>query len=192
MIPEELNVILTNGEVNYELLNETRIKLGLTFEKLATEANLPEPTVKNILTGKTRHPRSDTLDKLLVALGLSDKNAIATTKTEIEKRGIKESDASVIALKEIYEFQIASIKETNEAHISNIRSHYERHIDELHESHRKCEEHYEKRLADKREIIEANKKDCAHSRLFSYICIAILVAILIAEVMNPNLGWFRY
>ena len=192
MILEELNVILANGEVNSELLNETRIKLGLTFEKLADEAKLPEPTVKNILTKKTRHPRSDTLDKLLVALGLSDKNAIATAKTEIEKQGIKESDASVLALKEIYEFQIASMKETNEVHIANIRSHYERHIDELRESHRKCEEHYEKRLADKREIIEANKKDCAHSRLFSYICIVILVALLIAEVMNPNLGWFRF
>ena len=192
MILEELNVILEDGEINYEFLNETRLKLGLTFEKLATESKIPEPTVKNILTGKTKHPRSDTLDKLLVALGLSDKNAIATVKTEIEKQGIKESDASVLALKEIYEFQIASMKETNEAHISNIRSHYERHIDELRENHRKCEEHYEKRLADKREIIEANKKDCAHSRLFSYICIGILVALLVAEVMNPNLGWFRF
>lgn len=192
MILEELSVILENGEVNYELLNETRIKLGLSFEKLAIEATLPEPTVKNILTGKTRHPRSDTLDKILKALGLSDKNAIATTKTEIEKQGIKENDVSVLALKEIYEFQIASMKETNEIHISNIRAHYERHIDELRESHRKCEEHYEKRLADKREIIEANKKDCKHSRIFSYICLGILVALLIAEVMNPNLGWFRF
>ena len=53
-------------------------------------------------------------------------------------------------------------------------------------------DNFEKRLADKREIIEIQKKELLSSKLVAWICGAVLVALLIAEVMNPNLGWLRY
>jgi hypothetical protein len=60
-------------------------------------------------------------------------------------------------------------------------------------------ENYEKRLADKREIIEEKdkhitslKKEITSHKILSWICVAVLVALLIAEVMNPNLGWLRF
>ena len=63
----------------------------------------------------------------------------------------------------------------------------------------KVEEQYEKRLSDKRELIESYKehiktleKDSRSHKIAFWICAAVLIAILIAEVMNPNLGWLRY
>lgn len=168
-------------------LTALRKKTGLTYKALEEMCKKSESTIKNLCEGRSEDPRLDTVAPVVYAMGGSLDEMLNPGKSKDEMK-----EVSVISLKDSYEFQIAAMKETNEAHITNIRSHYERHIDELKESHRKCEEHYEKRLADKREIIEANKKDCKHSRIFSYICLGILVALLIAEVMNPNLGWFRY
>ena len=168
-------------------LSSLKKKTGLTFKAIGDISERSESTVKKLCDGTTEDPRLDTVAPVVYAMGGSLDEMFNPGKS---KDAMKE--VSVVSLKEAYEFQLATMKETNEARIANIRAHYERHIDELRESHRKCEEHYEKRLSDKREIIEANKKDCLHSRLFSYICIGILVALLIAEVMNPNLGWFRY
>lgn len=113
-------------------------------------------------------------------------------KTQIENQGIKEGDVSVIALKEIYEKQQALFKETSETHINNIRSHYEQHHEDL-------KENFERRLADKRELIESYKehiktleKDVRISKIAIWICVAAFIAFLIAELLNPNLGWFRY
>ena len=80
----------------------------------------------------------------------------------------------------------------SETHINNIRSHYEQHRQD-------SIENYEKRLSDKREIIEEKdnhiktlKKEMLYARIFSWICVGILVSLLIAELMNPNLGWLRF
>ena len=99
---------------------------------------------------------------------------------------------SVLALKDIYEYQLAGIRETNEEHIHNIRSHYEQHHEDL-------KENYERRLSDKRELIESYKghintleKDCRTSKIALWICVVVFIAVLIAEVMNPSLGWVRF
>ena len=59
--------------------------------------------------------------------------------------------------------------------------------------------HYEHRLDDKREIIKEEKehnatlkKEVRSYKIFSCICLAILVGLLILEVSNPNLGWLRF
>ena len=113
-------------------------------------------------------------------------------KSKIENQGIKEENVPIIALKEIYENQIASIIRTNETHINNIRSHYEQHHEDL-------KINFEKRLADKREIIESYeahieslKKATLIFGIAFLVCCLILITILILEVANPNLGWIRF
>ena len=187
------NDIKLQKGINYELLNEARIEKNLTMEKTAELADVPEPTVKNILTGKTKYPRSDNLDSICHVLGIPMEKALRQAeKTELENQGIKDGDLSVLALKEIYEMQLAATKEMNEAHIANIRAHYEQHHEDL-------KENYERRLADKRELIDTKdahikslERSYLHSKVLSWICVSVLVALLIAEVMNPNLGWLRY
>ena len=175
----------TEKLANY--LNEKRLQAGLTFEAVATISNRPESTVKNLCTGKTEDPRLETVIPVMKAIGGSFDEMLFPEKTKDE---IKET--SMLALKDIYEFQLSKIKETNEEHIHNIRSHYEQHFEDL-------KENFEKRLADKREIILSYqehllsvKKECRASKISFWICIVAFVGLLVLEVMNPSLGWIRF
>lgn len=168
-------------------LNKLKKKTGLTYEAIGEKCNRSESTVKNLCFGKVDDPRIDTIAPIVYALGGSMDEMLNPDKNKDELK-----ETSVLALKESYEFQSALLKETNEIHIGNIRSHYEQHHEDL-------KENYERRLADKRELIETKnehiktlERECKHSKIFSWICVLVLVCLLIAEVMNPNLGWFRY
>lgn len=186
----------TETLANY--LNEKRLQAGLTYEAVANISNRPESTVKNLCLGKTEDPRLETVLPIMKAVGGSFDELLYPEKTKDE---VKET--SVLALKDIYEFQLAEIKRTNEEHIHNIRSHYEQHHEDL-------KENFEKRLADKREIIEAHKehirtieekhkehirtieKECSTHKKSFWICVVVFIGVLIAEVMNPDLGWVRF
>lgn len=160
-------------------LTSLREKSGLTIEAVAEKSGRSESTVKNLCSGKTEDPRLDTVAPVIYAMG----GSIDEMYTGKSKDTVKE--ISIASIKEIYEFQLAEYRKTEEAHINNIRAHYEQHRQDT-------IEHYEKRLADKREIIAQQKKETFSYKLFAIICVIVLVGLLIAEVMNPNLGWFRY
>ncbi len=174
-------------ELISQYLNAKRIQEDLTYEAVAAKSNIPEATVKNLCTGKTKNPGVETLIPVMDAVGGSFDEMLHPGK---KKDGLKET--SILALKDMYEHQLSRIKETNEEHIHNIRTHYEQHHEDL-------KENFEKRLSDKRELIESYKehihsleKECRTSKIAFWICVALFIAVLIAEVMNPNLGWFRY
>ena len=170
-----------------EYLSTLKGKTGLTYEAIAEKSSRSESSVKNLCLGKSEDPRIDTVAPIVYALGGSMDEMLNPKKSKDE---IKET--SVIALKDSYEFQAQLLKEANEIHINSIRSHYEQHHEDL-------KENFERRLADKRELIESYKghiltleKDCRTSKISFWICVAVFIAVLIAEVMNPNLGWFRF
>lgn len=174
-------------EIVAKYLSELKRKTGLTYEAIAEKSQKTESTVKNLCLGKTEDPRIDTVASVIYALGGSMDEMLNPNENKDELK-----ETSVMALKDSYEYQVAIFKETNEAHINNIRLHYAQHHEDL-------KENYERRLADKRELIETKdahiktlEKECLSSKVFSWICILVLVALLIAEVMNPNLGWFRW
>ena len=176
-----------NKEIVAEYLSSLKKKTGLTYEAIAEESKRSESTVKNLCLGKAEDPRIDTVAPIVYALGGSMDEMLNPNKNKDELK-----ETSVQALKETYEFQTALQKETSELHIHNIRTHYEQHHEDL-------KENYEKRLIDKRELIDSYKehiksleRECRSSKILSWICISVLVALLIAEVMNPNLGWLRY
>ena len=168
-------------------LNEKRIQAGLTYEAIASISNTPESTVKNLCTGKTKNPQLETIIPIMDAVGGSYDEMLHPEKTKDEMK-----ETSVLALKDIYEYQLSEIRRTNEEHIHNIRSHYEQHHEDL-------KENYERRLADKIELIESYKehiqaieKDCRNTKIALWVCVVVFIGVLIAELMNPNLGWFRF
>ena len=179
--------------IDYKLLDDARKDRNWSVADTAKYADVPEGTTKNILHGTTLNPGAESLGKLCRTLGVPIEKVLRQEEQkEIENQGIKENDSSVLALKEIYEMQVSTMKQTNEAHIANIRAHYEQHHEDL-------KENFERRLADKRELIESYKehiktleKDSRSHKIAFWICAVVLIAILIAEVMNPNLGWLRY
>lgn len=170
-----------------EYLSKLKAKTGLTYDAIAEKSCRSESSVKNLCLGKSDNPQIDTVAPIVYALGGSMDEMLNPNKSTDELK-----ETSVIALKGTYEHQASLLKETNEMHISNIRAHYEQH-------HKDLVDNFEKRLSDKRELIEAYKehifslkKECKHAKLVSWACGIVLVALLIAEVMNPNLGWIRW
>jgi transcriptional regulator with XRE-family HTH domain len=168
-------------------LSSLKEKCGLSHEAIAEKSGIPLATIKNLFTGKTENPGIDTIQKVVYSMGGSIDEMF---KREKGKENLQEF--SIFSLKEMYEFQIAEISKTHEAHVANIRSHYEQHRQDYMTN-------VEHRLDDKREIIEQQEKhiasiksDLRSSRITSWVFASILIALLILEVMNPNLGWFRF
>ena len=161
-------------------INKKRLEAGITYEELATKSNTSESTVKNICTLKTKNSGIETLFPIMEAVGGSFDEMLYPDKNKDE---VKET--SMLVMKDIYENQLNAIKESYDAQINNIRGHYEQH-------HKDLVDNFEKRLADKREIIEIQKKESLASKIVAWVCGGILVLLLIAEVMNPNLGWIQF
>lgn len=168
------------AELVAEYLTSLRLKSGLSYEAVAERSKRSESTVKNLCTGKTEDPRIDTVAPIVYAMGGSIDEMYNPGKSKDE---VKET--SLLAMKDIYEIQLQAIRDSYNEQISNVRSHYEQH-------HQDLVDNFEKRLADKREIIEMQKREHFLSKIVSWIFGVILVVLLIAEVMNPNLGWLRY
>lgn len=175
------------AELVAEYLTSLRLKSGLSYEAVAEKSKRSESTVKNLCTGKTEDPRIDTVAPIVYAMGGSIDEMYNPDKSKDE---IKET--SVLAMKDIYEYQLSSLKETSETHIQNIRSHYEQHHEDL-------KENYEKRLHDKREIIDAANaqiKELKKGNLIRNIIIGALgsipIILFILEIMHPEHGWLRY
>lgn len=168
-------------------LTTLKEKSGLTYETIAKKSERSESTVKNLCSGKTEDPRLDTVAPVIYAMGGSIDEMYNPGKS---KDAVKE--ISISSIKEIYEQQLSEMAKMSETHINNIRAHYEQHRQDF-------KENVEKRFADKREIIAQQeehiktlKKENLTSKIFTIICVVVLVGLLIAEVMIPNLGWLRY
>ena len=161
------------AELIAKYLNAKRIENNLTYSAIAEICKVSESTVKGLCLGKTDNPSMATIGPIMDAVGGSFDEMFHPEKTKDEVK-----EASVLALKDVYEFQIASMKETHEEHIKNIREHYERHIHEL-------KEQYEKHI----NTIMIDKK---WFRLASVFSVGALVALfLFIEFLSPGHGWLK-
>lgn len=174
-------------EIVAEYLSLLKTKTGLTYEAIAEISQISESSVKNLCLGKSPDPQIKTIAPVVYALGGSMDEMLNPRKSKDE---VKET--TIIALKDGYEHQATLLKESSEEHISNIRMHYEQHHEDL-------KENFEKRLADKRELIESYKehiktleKEFRICKIALSVCLVVFIGVLIAELMNPNLGWFRF
>lgn len=200
----QVNEIKLQKGIDYELLKAAMEEKKLTYDDLEDRTNVSKDTIKNILTGKTKNPGVESLNPICIVLGIPMQRVLRQDEQKaIENQGIREDNASILALKEIYEAQNAAMKEVNEAHIANIRTHYEQHREDM-------KENYEKRLSDKREIIEILKEENGkltnkikeHEKatrtgnLIRNIIIALFVIAAIVllglEFVHPEHGWIRW
>ena len=169
-----------NKEVVAKYLSSLKKDTGLTYDAIAKKVDKSESTVKNLCLGNVEDPRVDTVAMIVYALGGSMDEMLNPKESKDELK-----ETSILALKDIYEEQLNTLKETHKEEIQSIRAHYEQH-------HQDLVDNFEKRLSDKREIIEIQKKEGLTSKIVAWSLGAILISLLIAEVMNPNLGWFRF
>ena len=149
-------------------LNTLKTQGNFTIETISNLSGVPEATVKNIFSGKTEDPRFETVSAIVLSMGGSlDAIYSAAKKEDVEAN-------AVIAIKEAYEERIAVIKEQ-----------YEHRLAEK-------DKHYERLLLEAEKHIETIKLDKRWFRIGFAVSIFIFAMLCIAELLNPNLGWFRY
>ena len=149
-------------------LNALKTKGNFTIETISNLSGVPEATIRNIITGKTEDPRFETVSSIVIAMGGSLDAIYSATKTEDVEAN------AVIAIKESYEQRFAELRE-----------HYEHLLDEK-------DKHYERLLLETEKHIETIKLDKRWFRIGFVVSVFIFAMLCVAELLNPNLGWFRY
>ena len=88
-----------------DYLNALKNKVGITCAEWSNLSNVPEGTIRKILSGETPDPRFDTIAKLVTSVGGSMDDIVGAKKeSEIESN-------AVIVLKEAYESRIDALRE---------------------------------------------------------------------------------
>lgn len=171
-------------EIIANYVNKKREEKGWTINDLATHSNSAEGTVKKICTCKADNPTMETMIPIMDAV---DGSFDEMLHPETYKARV--SDDSIVAL-------MSAIRETNGEHVHDIRTHYMQHHDDM-------KENYEKRLSDKREIIDlqiAHIKQLEESIksktkiifVLSSIFILLFLILLVMEFLHPEHGWIRF
>lgn len=149
-------------------LNALKNKGNFTYETISNLSGIPEATVRNIFSGKTEDPRFETVSALVNSMG----GSLDAIYTAAKKEGVEAN--AVIAIKEAYEERIALIKEQ-----------YEHRLTEK-------DKYYERLLVEAEKHIETIKLDKRWFRIATVASVIVFALLCIAELLNPNLGWFRY
>lgn len=90
-------------------LKALQTKAGISCAEWSKLSNVPEATIRKILSGETPDPRFDTIVKLVTSVGGSMEDIIGSKKeSEIENK-------AVIVLKDTYEARIEGLNERIEA-----------------------------------------------------------------------------
>lgn len=155
---------------------------NFTIEEISKLSGIAEPTVKNVFSGKTESPGIDTLAPIIYAMGGSLDAAFGRNKTESADLN------SAVAIKEIYEKYLIDTKDHYEHRLSELKEHY----NELKASNAEMKARHEERIAEINEHIQTIKLDKKWFRLATCILGLALVALLVADILAPGLGWFQY
>lgn len=86
-------------------LNALKSKAGITCSEWSKLSNVPEGTIRKILSGETPDPRFDSIFKLVSSVGGSMDDIIGV------KKGSEIENNAVIVLKEAYESRIEALRE---------------------------------------------------------------------------------
>ena len=137
-------------------LQELKKRSGMSVKQIAEQTKLPERTVNRILAGETDHPRVDTVQLIVTAMGgtlndiFADTNAIVATETLAE---VKETAEVIEAERDLILTELEMLRTKNaaqEAELHILREQLQ-HKDELLALHNYYKTHIEQ-LIKKTEI----------------------------------------
>ena len=161
-------------------LNTLKEQGNFTFDDIENLSGIPKDTIKNIFSGKTKAPGTETLAPIVYAMGGSLDAAFG--------HGKKEDTNSLTMLKELYENHLADVKEHYEHRLAEMKEHY----NELKENNAAMKERHEERIAEINEHIETIKLDKRWFRIATCASVVALVAFCMLEILTPGMGWLRY
>lgn len=161
-------------------LNALKEQGNFTFDEIENLSGIPKDTIKNIFSGKTKAPGTETLAPIVYAMGGSLDAAFG--------HGKKEDTNSVTMIKELYENHLKDVKDHYEHRLAELKEHYQ----ELKASNIEMKERHEERIAEINEHIETIKLDKRWFRIATCASVVALVAFCMLEILTPGMGWLRY
>lgn len=168
------------AELVAKYLTQLRKKTGLTYNAIAEKSKRSESTVKKLCNGETEDPRVDTVAPVVYALGGSMDEMLNPEKSNDTQN-------------DMYLRQIQIMQESHNTQMENQAAQYEERIKELKEHNRKMEEHYERRLADKRDHMDTLITDKKWFKIAAVVsAVAMFGLFIFIESITPGHGWFRY
>jgi transcriptional regulator with XRE-family HTH domain len=178
--------------MNLHILDEVRRDKGFTIKDIADGVKIAEGTVKNILTEKVKDPRLESLYPIAKFLGVtidqlfSSEEKIIKEEKIIEEEAIKSGDISVLAQKDIYEYQMSKMEESHQKQLEDKEAQCYQRISEL-------KEYYERIIAKDEQHINTIMLDKKWFRLAAVVGIVSLLALFFfIEFMTPGHGWFEW
>ena len=163
-----------------QYLNTLKEQGNFTFDDIENLSGISKDTIKNIFSGKTKAPGTDTLAPIVYAMGGSLDAALGHAK--------REDTNSMAMLKELYESHLKDVKDHYEHRLSEMKEHYQ----EMKERNAEMKERHEERIAEINEHIKTIRLDKRWFRIATCILATAFVALLVAEVLLPGHGWIRY
>ena len=202
MLIESTNEQNLSDGMNTTVLKEAMLAKGYSFATMEGLTLIAEGTIKNIINNKVRNTSAYNLNKICKVLDVPLEKVLGTeeAKKQIENKGIKDDDASIIALKEIYEKQQELINETNEKHINNIRTHYEQHHMDLKDNYERIIDMQNNTIVKMEKTHQAqieklekqNKAKNIVIWILAGILFALFVGLIILELSHPDHGWLTF
>ena len=187
-----------------ERIEQRRIERNMTVKQLSTISGVPEATYSNILKGRTRNPSFETVRSLALAVEMSLDELMSSIPDDVpasvpaDLQSINQAPATTQELDQAMGILMRVMEHNNETYSEALRTRneeFERALISRDEQFSRSliskDAQFERERAALLETIQA--KDRWIRRVFTLLCIliAFICAILLIDILNPNVGWFR-
>ena len=169
--------------------NEERTRRGVSWADISEGTDIPETTVRKILSGHTVSPSYDNIMDLIAFFGMpKDPEKKEAIVAEVEITKLKEDDTkigeAVKTLNDVYEAHISTLNRNTDI----MKAMYEQRIADLKEEH-------------VREIRQGEISHQQHAHSLRTMCwalgislavvLAAILVVLFIDITTTGIGWLR-
>lgn len=175
-------------------LQQKKAENNLSWAEVAERANLPESTVRKIITGQTEDPRYTTMERIVLAVG-GRMHDIITNPDDIQLMSDPEAMDNPAPIQPVQAPQSATIPEPkNDTQIDmgpitdQIKAAYEARIADLKEAH--LRENDRAKMVHLRHL-HTLRTMCWSLGIALAVVLLFLLVMIIIDMSTTGIGWLR-
>ena len=161
-------------------IKEMKLRSGMTNQQVADLSGVPIGTVNRVMSDQVQNPNFETISAIVMALGGSIDEIVGHTPTSAATEGAVESEKPNLSKKIIPQKQLQPKESTSDYASSDLIRGYEMLLEER-----------QKVIVAKNQLIEEKNQWIKRLFILCGILVALTIGILILDLANPNLGFFR-
>ena len=167
---------------------------NLTWAEIAERANLPESTVRKIITGQTEDPRYSTMERIVLAVG-GCMHDIITNPDDMQLMSDPEAMDNPAPIQPVQAHQNTPIPEPKndtqidiESITNQIKAAYEARISDLKEAH--LRENDRAKMVHLRHL-HSLRTMCWSLGIALAVILMFLLVMIIIDMSTTGIGWLR-